>query len=273
MPELPEVETIRRGLHERIVHQHVREILIHRPEIIVGCPDEFATAFEGNRVTSTGRRGKVLWLAFARQGLCVHLGMSGRLYLHNGSDHPPHTHLVVTMEDGAEVVYVDPRRFGRLERIDLLDLNTSRILRNVGTDALDPAWTAQRLLEEASVHSIAIKEFLLDQTHVAGVGNIYASEILHRARVAPHRPANRLSAAEAKRIVHSTREVLRAAIAAGGTTISDHTDALGRPGTYQHHLRVYDREGESCTASGCAGEIERTVQGGRSTYLCPVCQQ
>lgn len=272
MPELPEVETIRRGLHRRVIGQRIAAITLNRTDIVAGDPEALVASLQSEIICDTGRRGKVLWLSCDSAALGVHLGMSGRLQLAEDESHPEHTHLAITLSDGAQILYVDPRRFGRVECFNPQHAVASDLLRNVGIDALDEGWTAPVLLEAATRHSIGLKQFLLDQSHVAGLGNIYVCEILHRAGQSPHTPACDVDREQAQRIIDTTRQVLTEAVEARGTTISDHRDALGRTGGYQEYLCVYGREGEVCTVEGCSGVIQKVVDAGRSTYFCPLCQ-
>ncbi len=272
MPELPEVETIRRGLHQHVIGRRIETITLNRADIVAGDAETLVDSLQGSTIRDTGRRGKVMWLSCDRAALGLHLGMSGRVHLTDGESHPDHTHLVITLSDGARILYVAPRRFGRIECLDPHKPARSELLRNVGIDALDEGWTASVFLKAAAHHSIGLKQFLLDQTHVAGLGNIYVCEILHRAGQSPQTPACDVEREEAQRIIDTTRKVLAEAIEARGTTISDHLDALGRAGSYQESLCVYGREGEQCIAAGCSGVIEKVVDGGRSTYFCPACQ-
>ena len=276
MPELPEVETIRRGLEKYLVEDTIEKIVLMRNDIICGDADDFVASVTGERVVGTGRRGKVLWLELdGGTGIGVHLRMSGRLLLVPGTAQvPKHTHLVAKLGSGRQLLYVDARRFGRLELLGLDHLGEAVLLRNIGPDALSEELTAEDLIEAAASHGIGIKQFLLDQRHVAGIGNIYVCEILHRAGLHPATPARRVTPAEMRALLRVTREVLQEAIEYGGTTLSDggYENALGEWGGYRQVLRVYGREGEWCRTEGCRGKIVRVKMAGRSTYLCPVCQ-
>jgi formamidopyrimidine-DNA glycosylase len=218
-----------------------------------------------------------MWLSLDDgSGLAVHLRMSGQAQLvAPDTPYPDHTHLVLDFSDQVSMLYVDPRRFGRLEIIDPVDPVESVLLRNIGPDALFEGLTAEMLRDAAMGHGIGIKEFILDQTHISGIGNIYASEILHRVGLDPSTAANRVSADEMDAILKETRQVLGEAIEACGTTLADarYQSALGRSGEFAAMLRVYDREGEVCRAPGCEANIRKRVSGGRSTYLCPECQR
>jgi formamidopyrimidine-DNA glycosylase len=233
-------------------------------------------ALDGKRIIGTGRRGKVLWLALEDHvGLGIHLGMSGQLrLLPPDFPAPKHTHLTLELKSSNRLVYVDPRRFGRLELLDTRRIDEAALLRNYGVDALSELLTAEDFLRAAARHSIAVKQFLLEQSHIAGIGNIYACEILHRCRLHPDTPINRITADEMDRLLQITRELLTEAIEAGGTTLADeqYQTLHGHSGGYQHHLAVYAREGQHCVSPECRGRIRRYRQAGRSTFFCPICQ-
>lgn len=276
MPELAEVETIRRDLQQHVVGDRIVRANLTRPDIVCGPPECFVSALQGKHITGTGRQGKILWLCLEDDlALGIHLRMSGQLRLTcNEAALPKHTHLILELTGGSGLIYVDPRRFGRLELLDTRRIDQAALLRNQGTDALSEQLTVKQLLDAAARHSIAIKQFLLDQTHLAGIGNIYACEILHRCRMHPDTPANRITPAQMQRLLDATRRVLSDAIVAGGTTLGDeqYQRLSGTCGGYQQQLQVYAREGEPCLQPGCSGLIHRTRQAGRSTYFCPACQ-
>jgi len=276
MPELPEAETIRRELEADVVGERIASVAVLRNDVVCGDADDFVAAIMGKMVTGTGRRGKALWLCLqGNVGIGVHLRMSGRLLLDSAQkETPPHTHVLLETASGLRLLYVDPRRFGRVELLNLGRLGESILLRNIGPDALSEDLSVEELRRAASHHGIGIKEFLLCQEHLSGIGNIYASEILHRGRLHPATPANRVTAEEMGRLLAATREVLIAAIAAKGTTLADasYQTALCASGGYQHRLSVYGREGENCRVAGCRGVVKRVKAAGRSTYFCPVCQ-
>ncbi len=276
MPELPEVETIRRGLQKHLVEDTIEEIVLRRNDIICGEADDFVASVTGRRVVGTGRRGKVLWLELDNgAGIGVHLRMSGRLLLVPGTAQAPgHTHLIAKLSSGRQLLYADTRRFGRLELLDLRHLDDVVLLRNIGPDALSDELNSEYLLKAAACHGIGIKAFLLDQSHISGIGNIYVCEILHHTGLHPATPARRVTPEEMSHLLKVTREVLEEAIDHGGTTLADggYENALGEWGAYRQMLHVYGREGEQCQAEGCCGEIVALKMAGRTTYLCPVCQ-
>jgi len=276
MPELPEVETIRRDLHQHLVGDRLRKVTLKRPDIVCGDPGAFLSAVSGSQVSDTGRHGKAMWLCLEDDiALGVHLRMTGRLLLvEKRHELPPHTHMLAELGGGGRLIYVDPRRFGRLELLDLARLDAATILQNMGPDALSQELSASELRAAAAGHSVAIKQFLLDQSHLAGIGNIYASEILHRVGLHPATPANRVTSEEMGEILDATRQVFQEAIEARGTTLTDaqYRTGLGETGGYQRRLRVYGNAGKRCAVPGCVGIIRRCELGQRSTYFCPLCQ-
>lgn len=279
MPELPEVETIRRTLAPRLTGRVVREVQVATPAVWRrGDP----AALPGCRVLGVGRRGKHLLIPLERPDaggagggaglvLHVHLGMTGRLLFVPRGGPLPECHLHARLAfDGGELCYQDTRRFGYLEVLPPEALEGDPGLR-LGPEPLDPPVTARRLREVLAGRRAPVKAVLLDQRVLAGVGNIYADEALHRAGVNPLRPAGELGEGEVAAVAEALREVLEEAIAARGTTFSDYRDGEGRPGGFGPRLRVYGREGEPCPR--CGHPVTRGRLGGRSTYFCPCCQK
>lgn len=269
MPELPEIETIRRSLlphlpGRRIVGVDVRERRLRRP-IDAG----FEPRLRERRFTGIGRRGKYLLLALdGGDTLLVHLGMSGRIVLRGaGAGAAPHDHVVLSLDDGGELVFHDPRRFGLMRVAGPDDLPE---LRGLGPDPLDEEWSAQRLRDLTRGRRLPIKNLLMDQRVVAGIGNIYACEMLFEAGIRPRRAARSLRRAEVEALAAAMRSVLEEAVRLGGSSISDFRDGVGRAGHFQTRHAVYDRAGEPCGV--CRTPIRRIVLGGRSSYFCPVCQ-
>ena len=269
MPELPEVETIVRGLGPALDGRVVRDVLVREPRLRVPVAAEFRARLTGRRLGRMRRLGKYLltplddgrvWLA--------HLGMSGRLTLGPASRLPLlHDHVVIGLDAGEALVYHDPRRFGRL---DVLDAAHVAGVVGPGVDALDPRATAEWLFGRSRGRRTSGKALLMDQRELAGVGNIYASELLFRAGVRPRRRAARLSREECARIVAAMHAVLADAIARGGSSISDYRDGFDRAGAFQGEHLVYDRAGAPCRR--CATAIRSVVLVGRSTFYCPRCQ-
>jgi formamidopyrimidine-DNA glycosylase len=284
MPELPEVETVRRGLLPHLEGQRLSKVVQRRPDLRFPLPERFAQRLTGARVLSLRRRAKYL-LADLDTGdtLVVHLGMTGRFDIeaagvpgrfHNqveGAD--KHTHIVFETEAGDRVSFNDARRFGYMDLISTAGLAEHAWFKGLGPEPLEDAFDAKALAEAIAGRSQNIKATLLDQRLVAGLGNIYVSEALHRAKIAPERPAGGLKPVEARRLVEAIKAVLADAIAAGGSTLNDYRQVDGSLGYFQHAFRVYDREGEPCPDSKCTGVIRRTVQAGRSTFACARCQK
>ena len=275
MPELPEVETIRQDLDAAIVGCTIQSVDAPDEMILVDISSEhFAGRLAGRQILGVSRRGKVLIVELSGEVcLLVHLRMSGRLYpLAAAEPLPAHVRATFHLDDGRCLLFVNPRRLGRLEIADCDRLNEARMLRNMGIDALSDELSEQVVGEMLRPHSVAIKQWLLDQSHLAGVGNIYASEILHRCGLHPDTPANALDAPAVRKLLRTIRRVLNEAIKWRGTTVSDYVTGQGVPGEFQKRLRVYGREGRTCRRRGCSGVIIRTTHAKRSTYYCPHCQ-
>lgn len=273
MPELPEVEVVRRSLEPRLRGSRIIRILAgQHPGDILALPlEEFACEVEGQRIVGLGRRGKTLLIELdSGAAITVHLGMTGELSLARpGEPYPSHHHLSFVLEQGRELRYRDIRRFGRigLLRPDERD----RLEARLGPEPLAPELTPERLRERLARHRRAIKALLLEQSFLAGVGNIYADEALFRAGIHPLRPANSLDSEEAGRLLVALREVLEEAITRRGTTIRNYRDGLGQPGENQARLRIYGRPpGSPCPV--CGAPVERVVVAQRGTTFCPRCQ-
>ncbi|MCS0500980.1 bifunctional DNA-formamidopyrimidine glycosylase/DNA-(apurinic or apyrimidinic site) lyase [Ancylobacter mangrovi] len=298
MPELPEVETVRRGLAPVMEGRRILSALARRPDLRWPLPERFAERLAGRRVAGLGRRAKYLLADLEPEGaapaevLVMHLGMSGSFRVEAGEDtHTPgafhlprgaagpHDHVVLSLEGGAEVIYNDPRRFGAMLLVPRIALDEHPLFRELGPEPLGNAFDAVRLAAALAGRRTSLKAALLDQKVVAGLGNIYVCEALHRAGLSPERPAASLvtpagrPTARARRLVETIGAVLEEAIAAGGSTLRDHARVDGTLGYFQHTFRAYDREGSACTMPGCHGTIARLVQGGRSTFYCATCQR
>lgn len=271
MPELPEVETIVRDLAHLLPGSTIRKVEVLRPDLIDGeTPEAFATKIKGKKIRGVTRRAKNIVMDLGRDRLLVNLGMTGRLIVARAEDEGP-THLGVrlTLDKGRELRYHDVRRFGRLWT--MTDDAWRAWEGGLGVEPLSDGFTAEWLRQAAAKSRVAVKTWLMNQARVVGVGNIYASEALFRAKVDPRRPANTLSADELARVRDGVRKVLTEAIEHRGTTFLDYRDARGEEGAFAARLKVYDREGQPCTV--CGGTIQRIVQGGRSTFFCPSCQR
>jgi formamidopyrimidine-DNA glycosylase len=272
MPELPEVETIRRDLRLHLVGRTIDSVRVLRPSVLECSARRLRRALTGATVRDLRRHGKVLSLDLdSGVSLLVHLRMTGQLLLCNVKADPRFVRLIFTLDDGRRLVYADCRALGRLELCGSDELACSRALARFGPDALEEAGL-EALLRAAQRRRTPIKCLLLDQSVLAGIGNIYASEIPHVARIAPDRPASTLTRREHTRLRRAVRRVLADAIEARGTTFSDFRTGTGEPGLYAAQLRVYGREGERCLRRGCGGTVVRIVQQQRSTFYCPCCQ-
>lgn len=271
MPELPEVESLRRLLAPHLEGRLVLGADVRERRLRAPIAPRFARLVCRRRVRALDRRGKYLVARLDRGALLLHLGMSGNLRLYEGRPPAPgrHDHVDLRFEGGRVLRLRDPRRFGL---VDLLegDPEDDARLRRLGPEPLDPSLDARRLREAAGGRATPIWAFLQDARRLAGVGNIYAAEALHVAGVHPLRPAGRLSLARWKRLLEAVREVLLLAIEEGGTTLRDHGDPWGRPGGYGERRRVYGREGEACLR--CGRTVKRVVRLGRSAFFCPGCQ-
>ncbi len=273
MPELPEVETVRRSLLPHLEGRRVVDVEARKIRLRQGIdPDEWRP-FEGVVVRTILRRGKYLLLTGDEVSAVLHLGMSGRLAITDPEQpHATHTHLVLRLDSGRELRFVDPRRFGSAVVRPTRSLTLVPPLESVGAEPLESS-AGVFLRDAAGRTRVAIRNLLLDQTVLAGIGNIYASEALARARIHPGCPASRLSRRRLDRLAGAIRETLEDAIAAGGTTLEDggFADATGEAGTFAVDLAVYGREHEPCRRCGRA--IRRVVLTGRSAYFCPHCQR
>lgn len=277
MPELPEIETVRRDLDKSILGARIARVQAEDP-LIMPAPEarKMKRILRGQTIELLGRCGKVLVISVSGGwSVLQRFGMTGQMYPQPAAQPlPPHTRMVWELEDGRRLVYRDARRFGQTRLVKTADLE--RALGEdcrLGHDALLSDLSAEEFSALLADHSVPVKNFLLDQTHLAGIGNIYASEILHRCRIHPETPANALTPRQTRLLLRVTREVLTEAVAAQGTTISDYRTGENLSGGYQRFLRVYGREGQRCRRRGCGGEVKRMVQAGRSTFYCPKCQQ
>lgn len=331
MPELPEVETVRRGLEPVMAGARFERVEQRRPDLRFPFPDRFVERIEGRTLTHLGRRAKYLMGRLdSGEMLVMHLGMSGRFSIVTPSPHrapptplrgrareggmaeqqpsglpppptppregegrgeplaaftydtgadPVHDHAVFHMSSGSVVIYNDPRRFGYMHLIPEAELAEHPLFKSLGVEPLGNELTPEHLARRAAGRSADLKAFLLDQRHIAGLGNIYVCEALHRAGLSPNRAASVLAdrkgrpTERAERLVPIIRTVLAEAIEAGGSTLRDYKHTDGSLGYFQHRFKVYGREGEPCTRDGCGGTVKRIVQSGRSTFYCGTCQR
>jgi formamidopyrimidine-DNA glycosylase len=287
MPELPEVETVRRGLEPVLAGARLARVQARRPDLRFPLPEGFVQRLTGATLVRLDRRAKYLLAPLDRgDTLVMHLGMSGRFeiarpegevrpgqFLYATDPDPKHAHVVFETEAGAKVTYYDPRRFGYMSLIETDGLDRHPWFAGLGPEPLSDDFNAQHLVHAFAGRRQGPKTLLLDQHIVAGLGNIYVCEALHRARISPFKPAGGIAGKRLTGLVEAVREVLEAAIRAGGSTLRDYAAADGALGYFQHSFRVYGRTGEPCPNPGCKGVIARQVQGGRSTFYCPVCQR
>ena len=271
MPELPEVETIRRGIEPLVVNKVVDHVRIHNGSLRWPVPDLLIEALPGQKVHSVARRSKYLLFACDQGTLIVHLGMTGHLRLISCTSlRRKHDHVEIVFTDGSALRYNDSRRFGVILWTESNPLQHVR-LAGLGPEPFDPEFNAAYMYRLSRSRKVAVKPFLMNAHVVVGVGNIYASEALFRAGIAPGRSAGKVSKAAYGHLVQSVVEILGEAIAAGGTTIRDFSDSEGRPGYFKQKLCVYGRAGQKCVS--CGALIKQIKLGQRSTFYCPVCQK
>jgi formamidopyrimidine-DNA glycosylase len=282
VPELPEVETVRRGLEPVLTGRRIDRAEVRRPDLRWPLPPRMAERLTGARVTALRRRSKYLLADLDRgETLIVHLGMSGRMLVSGtllgafAHPHPApekHDHVVLDIEGGARITFNDARRFGAMDLAPTEAVEAHRLLAGLGPEPLGNGFDAERLAARLAGRVTPVKAVLLDQRVVAGLGNIYVCEALWRARISPLRLARDVTAEEAERLTAAIRAVLTDAIAAGGSSLRDYRQADGELGYFQHSFAVYGRAGAPCPTPGCPGTIARDVQSGRSSFHCPVCQ-
>jgi formamidopyrimidine-DNA glycosylase len=273
MPELPEVETIVRDLQRLVTGASISGAAVLKPDLVEGEAGSLESELPGAKIESVARRAKNIVVELDSPGagiLLINLGMTGRvLVLPEDEAEPPHTGVVIGLTDRRKLVYQDVRRFGRLELVSKEEwAGRSSAL---GFEPLSDEFTAAALYELARKSKVALKTWLMDQKRVVGVGNIYASEAMFRARIDPRMSAEKITKPKATRLHAAIQKVLLEAINFRGTTFMDYRDASGERGEFAQRLQVYDREGEACVA--CGKPIARIVQGGRSTFFCPSCQK
>lgn len=287
MPELPEVETVRRGLLPAMEGALILRADIRRPDLRWPFPPDMAGRLTGARVIALRRRSKYLLADLdTGESLIIHLGMSGRMVVSGldaphvpgvfHHDHPAaekHDHVIFDMENGARVTFNDPRRFGAMDLCATAALDQHKLIAGLGPEPLGNGLNAPYLTAAFKGRRSPVKAALLDQRILAGLGNIYVCEALHRAGISPLCATGNIGAASIGKLVQAIRETLDLAIIAGGSSLRDYRQADGSLGYFQHSFRVYDREGEACVTPDCTGEIRRLVQSGRSSYYCPICQR
>lgn len=301
MPELPEVETVRRGLVEALQDRHLAKVVTRRDDLRVPFSPRFASRLTGRRIVAVERRAKYILLETdGPDTLVIHLGMSGRLTIHglnsvkmpghlvrkisrtkyarapheyDSQEYGPHDHVILETETGTRIVYSDHRRFGLMILVETCALGGHPLFKYLGPEPLGRAFSSAHLSETLRNKRTPIKSALLDQRVVAGLGNIYVCEALHRAKISPRRIASNIVGLRAQRLVPAIKEILREAIAAGGSSLRDYAHTDGELGYFQHKFAVYNRQGEICPDNDCGGIIKRLVQAGRSSWYCPNCQR
>ncbi|MCR9212762.1 MAG: bifunctional DNA-formamidopyrimidine glycosylase/DNA-(apurinic or apyrimidinic site) lyase [Proteobacteria bacterium] len=276
MPELPEVETVCRGLENALLDDVFTEISLRRKNLRFPFPDGFTDALTGKKITRIYRRAKYILLTLEDGTVMIgHLGMTGSFRIDKGKLIEPdkHDHVIFETLNGLTVRYHDPRRFGfmMLSSNDTLDSHPQ--LAGIGPEPLGNSFNGPELAIRLKDRKAPIKAALLDQKVVAGVGNIYACEALFRSRISPKRKSHTIKGKRAQDLAGSVREVLEEAIASGGSTLRNYSQTSGELGYFQHRFQVYDQEGKDCPNDSCNGQIKRLVQSGRSTFYCPKCQR
>lgn len=297
MPELPEVETVRRGLMHAMQGRRIAAVRLKRGDLRFPLPADFVDRLIGQKIETINRRAKYLAVSLGGgETLIMHLGMSGRFtvyypdgkagslgefYFQETAGNPGsglHDHVIFVLDDNTQIVYTDPRRFGMMDLALTSEVSAHPLTRSLGVEPLGKDLNTRYLAAALAGRKAPLKAALLDQRLIAGLGNIYACEALFRAGLSPKRLAGTLVRnpkpdPRLRKLVKAIRSVLSDAIEAGGSTLRDYTRADGSSGAYQHRFSVYDREAQPCRRRGCAGRIKRIVQSGRSTFYCPLCQR
>lgn len=283
MPELPEVETVMRGLAPSMEGAVIAKAQINRPDLRWPFPDRMSERLTGQRVEGLRRRSKYILADLASgETLLIHLGMSGRMLVSGDPlgqfvhDHPQaekHDHVVLDMDNGARITFNDPRRFGAMDLLDTATAEDNKLLAVLGPEPLGNQFSEDYLTAAFKGKNTPVKSALLDQGIIAGLGNIYVCETLYRAGISPKRKAGQIAGRKVATLVPIIREVLSDAIEAGGSSLKDFRSAGGELGYFQHRFDVYDREGDPCKREGCDGVVARIVQSGRSSFYCPRCQR
>jgi formamidopyrimidine-DNA glycosylase len=283
MPELPEVETVMRGLAPAMTNATIVKADINRPDLRWPFPPDMSNRLLGTKVLRLHRRSKYILADLdSNETLLIHLGMSGRMlvsgdplgqFVHTHPMAQKHDHVVLDFDNGARVTFNDPRRFGAMDLIATHDLNEHALIRVLGPEPFSNQFNETYLFDRIHAKKSPIKSVLLDQSIVAGLGNIYVCEVLFRASVHPERLAKDMTKLEIAKLIPIVRQVLEEAIKAGGSSLRDFRQADGELGYFQHSFDVYGREGETCRNIDCSEQIGRVVQSGRSSFFCPSCQR
>lgn len=283
MPELPEVETVRRGLSPAMEGAVIARADVNRPDLRWPFPVDMAARLSGRRVERLRRRSKYILVDLdSGESLLIHLGMSGRMLVSGdplgqfAHEHPAaekHDHVVFHMDNGARITFNDPRRFGAMDMMETATAESHKLLAVLGPEPFGNDFHEDHLVAAFRNRNAPVKSVLLDQRTVSGLGNIYVCEALFRAKIHPARKAGRISKSRVATLVPIIRDVLSDAIDAGGSSLRDFRQADGELGYFQHSFDVYGREGDPCRRTGCSTTIQRIVQGGRSSFYCPQCQR
>lgn len=274
MPELPEVETIVQGLKVPLCNRKINNVFV-RDKRIVGYPDnlkKFKTKLEGYKIISLGRRGKYIIIEISSgKLLIIHLRMTGQLLIKNRLEEiAKHTHIILQLDNSTDLRFNNVRKFGRMYLVDPDKPEQAGGFANLGPEPLTEEFTAEKLKEIIKGRSTSIKNILLNQQLIAGIGNIYCDEALFRSGIRPDRPVDKLSDQEIEKLHHEINNVIAAGIKFNGTTFSDYVNAMGEEGSFQEELMVYNRSGENCQHCDC--HIEKNKVAGRSSHFCPNCQ-
>ncbi len=280
MPELPEVETVCRGLAPVLEGQRLQRVIARRPDLRFPLPDGFGQRLTGHRVIKVVRRAKYILIHMDDGTVLIwHLGMSGRVLIYKDTHldgvppEQPHDHIIFETDANAVVRFNDTRRFGFMDLTDAAGLSVHPMIARLGPEPLEATFDAKELADRLKGKRTPVKSALLDQDVVAGLGNIYVSESLFRAGISPRRLAHTVQGQRAGRLVPAIKDVLRDAIQAGGSSLRDHRQTNGELGYFQHQFAVYGKAGEPCPNQGCDATIRQIVQSGRSTFFCPRCQR
>lgn len=267
MPELPEVETVKNGITPAFMGNIIKSVILNRPNLRTPFPKNMKQDLERQKCINLRRRGKYIWIDFANNlTLVIHLGMSGSLTI-DKTTQSPHDHVIFTTQNDTTVTYNDPRRFGMMFFVETHKEHEHKAFFNMGPEPLGNDLNPPYLINKFKNKKSPIKTALLDQSIIAGIGNIYACEALYRANISPLKPSNEVTEEEITRLITHIRDILNEAILSGGSSLRDHRQADGTLGYFQHTFDVYDREGETCKVTG--EKIIRITQSGRSTFYCP----
>ncbi len=273
MPELPEVETVCRGLAQNILGKTITNAQNFRPNLRIPFPENFSSQLKGRKITGIKRRAKYILMTLDDgKVVLAHLGMSGKMVVYNNfqNSRAKHDHAIFQLDDGKEVVFNDQRRFGLITFSDTANINSHKLIVGLGLEPLEDEFNGKALYDILQRKSSPVKNVIMDASQVVGVGNIYACEALFRSGILPIKPANEITSQKADELAQNIKIILREAIESGGSTLRDYVQSSGDSGYFQHKFHVYGREGQSCHT--CQDSIKRVKQSGRSTFYCDICQ-